>query len=147
MINTTELRIGNWILDTEEAPHYFQVEEIRKYVGYELWAYYRKGSIKSKSPEPIPLSEEILLKCGFEKSSEYWYAIKFKVYTEMGGTQINELSINPEIGKCNIEFVGYIGAPMKGDSGVLLSDYQTRYLHQLQNLYFALTGEELTINI
>jgi hypothetical protein len=62
MIKATDLRIGNYILDSEVKPFYFQVEEIRKHVGYELWAIYRQGSIKAKEVEGIPLTEEWLMK-------------------------------------------------------------------------------------
>lgn len=60
---------------------------------------------------PISLTEEILLKCGFEKTKEIdsW--------------------------------------ELKGFGFVDISTPQCKYLHQLQNLYFALTGEELTINL
>jgi len=63
----------------------------------------------------IPLSEEILLKAGFEK-----YGIWFR---------INNFNIS--IGH-NIAFEKWV-TPYKSP----------RYLHQLQNLYFALTGQEL----
>jgi len=66
MIKASEYRVGNWIVDYETEEKYFQIEEIRKYVGYEVWAYYRNGSVKTKEPEPIPLSEEILLKFGYK---------------------------------------------------------------------------------
>lgn len=67
----------------------------------------------------IPLTEEILLKCGFVK--------------------------------CKMSNVFYLG-----DFEILLPTYfkykdahliKIKYLHQLQNLYFALTGKELKIEM
>jgi len=64
----------------------------------------------------IPLSEEMLLKCGFEKISN----VRF-THSELKG-------YNLSFGKyCYISYV---------DNGF-------KYLHQLQNIYFALTGQEL----
>lgn len=113
-MQANECRFGNLIkyggsitqLDTKEMVHFFRFPE----------AY-----------EPIPLTEEWLLKLGFEKSeinsqfnkdlltiqiplSDIWHP-KGRVY-------FNSWAINNE-------------CPL--------------YIHQLQNLYFALTGEELTI--
>ena len=67
--------------------------------------------------EPIPLTEDWLCKFGFEKDSFYW--------------SLKDLSID-------FEKNGYSYVIGSGATGF-------KYVHQLQNLYFALTGEELTI--
>lgn len=70
--------------------------------------------------QPIPLTEEILLKSGYITCSfrENHFVIK-------GHT----------IWKCN-------DLLMCDKNGMVL-----KYLHQLQNLYYALTNKELTINL
>jgi hypothetical protein len=71
--------------------------------------------------EPIQLTEEWLLKFGGRKTIVEDYPIYF---------------VNP----FDIEFY-------KNESVVLISgntEVKIKYVHQLQNLYFALTGEELT---
>lgn len=74
---------------------------------------------------PIPVTEDILLKCGFKVvHPEYKdiYAIR------------------------NIEYL--VGCGDK--SGMHWNGYQlpkTKYLHQLQNAYYAITGEELQVKI
>lgn len=74
--------------------------------------------------KPIELTEEILLKCGFVKDEfDNW-----ENETRLG-------LYKPE------EFDGYLS--IWGDSTV----GECNYLHQLQNLYFALTGQELEINL
>lgn len=69
--------------------------------------------------KPIPLTEEWLLKLGFVKHGKYGYFyIDFFVV---------DLDMNGQFYMCDI------------DIHIVL-----KHVHQLQNLYFALTGEELT---
>lgn len=80
----------------------------------------------SKNPndedyQPIPLTEEWLKKFGFHISRNQAH----KVYNDLG----NIFALN----KVNKEFEFTWGA------------VQVRYVHQLQNLYWCLTGEELQI--
>jgi hypothetical protein len=78
--------------------------------------------------EPIPLTEEWLLKFGFEATKEANYI--------------------------NVDFSQYsIGDFMVEDNGACYWDFETlgndlyiETVHQLQNLYHALTGNELTIS-
>ncbi len=121
-----ELRIGNWVLDAECEPYYFQVEQISKFVGYDLFAVYRNGSIKTKEPEPIPLTEEWLVKFGFEKVDH----IHGYSFWSLSKSKINKCHIN--VYEHTTTWMGY-------------NIKHVKYVHQLQNLYFALTGEELTI--
>ena len=116
MIKIEELRIGNWVFDQDCEPYYFQIEQIRKDIGDSLWVYYRNGSIKCKVPEPIPLTEEILLKCGFVPCSimDNHYYLEGLLLWNIQGMFINGRT-----------------------------DVRLKHLHQLQNLYFALTNEEL----
>ncbi|WP_291096675.1 MULTISPECIES: hypothetical protein [unclassified Empedobacter] len=74
---------------------------------------------------PIPLTEEILLKIeGIEKDNE-WYSLTNLHY--------NSLTKRFYIGNDHVS------------SGH--DDAYIEYLHQLQNLYFALTNEELKITL
>lgn len=67
--------------------------------------------------EPISLTEEWLLKFGFKKINTTWY--------KLGNMAIN-ISFDVEWGS------KWMGIRLK-------------YVHQLQNLYFAITGQELTL--
>lgn len=81
-----------------------------------------------KDCSPIPLSPEILEKCGFVKKGRYAIGV--------GGYQV---FVNGRI---------ELLQPKKGGPYILaFHEVKIAYLHQLQNLYFALTGEELTINL
>jgi hypothetical protein len=69
-----------------------------------------------KSLNPIPITSEILKKCGFEFSNGLF-----------------------RTGNCSLEYAGWHSLYLK--TGYVGSAF--RYLHQLQNLYFEVTGEEL----
>lgn len=73
---------------------------------------------------PIPLTKELVLKCGFEE--EFGGII---YYNRNRGIEFNFSS-----GWCMASIGEYEITSVK-------------YLHQLQNLYFALTGEDLEINL
>jgi len=75
--------------------------------------------------EPIPLTEEWLLKFGFQKSMSWTYVVELKG---------------------NLKLVYYLGEKGWSIGFKSYSDFSNlEYVHQLQNLYFALTGEELTL--
>lgn len=79
----------------------------------------------------IPITAEWLVKLGFVKSAEDYY-FQQHVWVNTKGFRI---AVDDEDFTLNIPH---------NDCG-----YYTRlqYVHQLQNLYFALTGEELQFNI
>lgn len=115
MIQANELRIGNYIY---KLGNVIQVEnETFRNVDAMLFPY-----------EPIPITEEWLLKFGFKKdrNNEFWLTVAVTwVYIKF--TE-------------NLEpFVYY------RDNGVPLYN-KVNYVHQFQNLYFALKQTELEIN-
>jgi hypothetical protein len=121
MINANELRIGNWV----ELTHPFNTSQsIRAAVKSEDILNADKIGTEF---HPIPLTPEILEKCGFEKDGEDFFIIKigrksFSIYVE----DIPDIVYSPDIGVPH----NSLNAPID-------------YLHQLQNLYFSLTGVEL----
>lgn len=75
--------------------------------------------------KPIPLTPEILEKSGFVKQMEWTYCIEIQVGQKL---------------------VYYLGEKGWSIGNKNYSDFENlKYLHQLQNLYHALTGEELEI--
>ena len=83
--------------------------------------------------QPILLTEEWLLKFGFEKEECNWFR---KIYNAEIQNTTQEVAVNIESFACSVgdtyesgDF-GYAGVPFK-------------HVHQLQNIYYALTGEEL----
>lgn len=108
MINVRELRIGNWY------DHNGQYRQATPSTIEETWHDERPWC------EPIPLTEEILLRCGFEEGQTGYY---FK----------DDIIISVE------------GQVYFGENEVHIAEIY--HLHQLQNLVYALTGEELEINL
>lgn len=132
-----ELRIGNYIL-YGETHTVFQVLTINE-DGYtvkndseetwiEQWAFYS-----------IPITKEWLVKFGFTKThgrdefKKGWFRI---VRT------ISHYTRNPLSGQLD-EHLSFVDLDVFHD--VEPVRIHIKYVHQLQNLYFALTGEELTI--
>lgn len=77
--------------------------------------------VKYEDLEPIPLTPEWLERCGLQK--KYWNSdkdLKLEMY----------------------ENKAYIGNNFSTNATII---HNINYVHQLQNLYFALTDEELTI--
>jgi len=118
-----EFRIGNYIIDYETEPYYFKIEEIKYNEQGNLACYYRKGSCWSIAPNRVELTEEILLKCGFEEDGQLFH------------NQIALYKNGLDGFNYNVNFFEYDNLE------------EIKYLHQLQNLYFALTNEELTVNL
>jgi hypothetical protein len=120
-MKASELRIGNWIGRRDSKGNYseFTVYE-------ETFCDIDRMNL---SPIPIPLTEEWLLKFGFKRepgrnsfvkpigeSSDLWH-FNDKMYIA-GSIAVN-------VDHC--------------------TEVKCEYVHTLQNLYFALTGNELTL--
>jgi hypothetical protein len=117
-LQANELRIGNWVEHNQpKRGYYTTVQKSTFSVNVE------------KLFKPIPLTKEWLLKFGFCDQNGYLIHLE------------NELPI---------DLIYKDGVVSLEDSNELVtSTYflnKIQYVHQLQNLYFALTGEELTIN-
>lgn len=80
--------------------------------------------------EPIPLTEEWLLKFGFVKQKGGGMGGQDQ-WAGMASWAIKGNWLFRGQASC-LRLVGYFNA-------------QVKYVHQLQNLYYALTGEELTV--
>jgi hypothetical protein len=135
MIKENELRIGNLVMDFEDSQKYHPIECIYLNMHDKYWVSYRNNSIKCsvESLEPIPLTEEWLLKMGFDISNSSGYNIKnngieIDVWFNDDGL-INDIQIS----STNI-------------SGAYPNIKHFQYVHQLQNLYWCLCGEELKLD-
>lgn len=127
-----EIRIGNWVKGIEVGTpyqitqwHFFDAQQHDNAGDGSYWDYVR----------PIKLTEEWLLKFGFKVTSD-----NPKSKSQYKGDILFYI--------LDFEFSN----SEKGQDGGFYS-YQlnsgntiVRFVHQLQNLYYALTGQELTIN-
>lgn len=87
--------------------------------------------------EPIPLNEDWLVRFGFEKDiNTSWFRIGY--FAEM-----EDVSNRMIIGYNTVS--NRLGCYQEGDANGIFAQKTFQYVHQLQNLYFALTGTELTL--
>ncbi len=115
MIQASELRINNWIFLIDKNKNY----QITAHDIEEIEGYPEQAN-------PVPLSPELLEKAGFEKETkfdephDYWFKKEMRTFAKERM---------------------YIYLPY----GLFDSMAPCKYLHQLQNLYYALTGTELEV--
>jgi len=118
MVKVNELRMGN-LVNWQVASSIYQGEITS--ISTNVVVVDHKSSFKVNSEDeyyhinPIPLTEDWLLKFGFKTFKKDWSKKSFIVHSRKRGFIIRK------------------------------SIPQIEYVHQLQNIYFALTGEELII--
>lgn len=134
MIKAQELRIGNLVetdaigiarvtgyskdlIDpTEVIEIGYSYRNKEEFLGYKAKSYFNVGHVN-----PIPITEEWLLKFGFEKIENLdcleFYKDDVSFFINLNGIYLKYVTARIHI----------------------------KHIHQLQNLYFDLTGEELTI--
>ena len=143
-MNPTELRIGNLLLrdgNLDEVTgifHQFDTETKN------LYFIQGKNNLDYQIEDfkPIPITEEWLIKLGFTKRNDNWFGIDF--YTEL--LEFSEefcLSYNLSSKRCGF----YETSEKEYEQYPIFTAKLINHIHQLQNLYFELTGKELTINI
>jgi hypothetical protein len=123
MINIQEIRIGNIVCLNESSPA--KNEFIGKHHKWEFSDFQYPNYYSS-----VPLTEEILLKCGFTKKEDpenFWLELRYRhlVYSTDESVSCGFVSLN--VGGITVQSVNY--------------------LHKLQNLYRFTSGRELEINI
>ena len=118
MLKNNELRIGNYVFSLETQNHQRITELLEEQPFFDAitFDYPNYDEI-----EPIPLTEEWLLKFGFELTGSFYRLKKSKL--------IQIILHDDGLDVCNYNL--YL--------------HQIKHVHQLQNLYFALTGADLTV--
>jgi hypothetical protein len=123
LFDITELRVGNLITTIKGTKHYKKELEVENII-------YNNPNVdesltllngyETNEIRPIPLNEEWLLKLGFDDFGfRRFEKGDFNILkTDLGGFILDTGGIEPYF----------------------------EHVHQLQNLYYALKGEELTIN-
>jgi hypothetical protein len=131
-MNFKELRIGNWVEDEDDSHDRWRVEKIEpgKEETKGMWFV---NSRWTEDLQPIPLTPEILEKAGLVKDKRSGVAMRTIAYSD-------------ESYPCTLQVSGG-GKMLVCRSGMYSIGAPCEYLHQLQNLYFALTGEELNIEL
>ena len=127
MINSAELRIGNWVQYYKDGWRIGRITSLnKKSVTIDNWATIKYNS---KYIQHINITEEILLKCGFEEVENKFF--------QKNGILLGYLTTD--------EWFQYEWTMDWSSTKWNLMDL--KYLHQLQNLIYALTQTELEINL
>lgn len=136
MIQANELRINNWItILKDNGVYYYQIAS-----GHDI----EEIDGCPESVNPIPLTPEILLACGFEDDGGEFQHPKNTDFDLMICCSPNNLWCAYNFGFENVgPFMEHI--PMQTVANAICNPF--KYVHQLQNLYFALTGTELEIKL
>lgn len=125
-MKATELRIGNL---SERTNKQTKEKLLIELIASDILDIHASGERSSFIYEPIPLTEEWLLKLGFKYYSlPSENNVKRGYYTMKYGSTFKIIISNKKYYFLNFR-------------------KEIEYAHQLQNLYFALTGEELTIKL
>lgn len=131
MINHQELRLGNILLQKIAT----SVKKVACTPAH--FALIADGG--GKDLFPVVLKPELLTSCGFIENKDYPLAPQAREF----------ILVLPVIGSNKNEIFGYVKS--NGEcfvratvNGLVISN-NIFHLHNLQNLYFALTGTELTI--
>lgn len=133
-----ELRIGNWVIQPQgEKPK--QIESIRLHEEEYCCTFrnFHYGTWLSEL-EPIPITKELLLNCGFKKRSESSCTMILSLgngdpLTDKSCTSIQWWIGNDYMSICRC--------------GISAFSFKIQNLHQLQNIFYDLTGKELNISL
>lgn len=123
MLSPTDVRAGNWVLKVMGADR-----DNEPFIEYKALALEEHDNTFAKDCFPIPLSSIILGYCGFKLQLDHWYK-----YLEREGADIAAPVLKYEN---RTWYVNDFRVPA-----------QPLYVHQLQNLWYALTGQELVVNL
>ena len=145
MIQARELRIGSLFHPVDRSGTIqpatgliFKIVELKAFTvsavlfdenpaQVETWPEFQYSDLS-----PIQLTPDILSKCGFNRSRDGWYiSSNHKIYDplELGGSG-NMVQVNRE---CYLLL----------NNDKIIDATPIRHLHQLQNLYYCLTGQEI----
>ena len=141
MIAISDLRIGNWLYDSECTRYPMYVHTIGEdyvYLNFDG----NEGDVFECKPEElqgIPLTEELLTKMGARKVTDIgWNVVESYsagVRIELRVILFSESEIDVKIRRSTPHLEDYF----QGSS--------IHYLHELQNLYWDLTKQELKIKL
>lgn len=135
-----ELRIGNYLQRGNEIVEVDAIFRSHFNCRRESDKIHLGNNIQNNF-QPIQITEEILLKCGFECVNKK--NIHYAINDPKGFKDSHKISIFPTLNEqWHIAFSDILNG---------YKDYipttKLKYLHQLQNFYFALANEELQIQL
>lgn len=136
-MNVKELKVGNTVQDYNE-----RLVTVSNSI---IYFFEKIGCDQNTALIPIQLTEEWLIKLGFEINDDGFYVTTFESKHENNGTEANCFIDRMIIDALHVGRKSYIVWLCNSVSDKMVC-YRLTHVHQLQNLYFALTNEELKIN-
>lgn len=137
-MKANELRIGNFIKHEE----IIQVQGINNGEGIDDWyIQYSNNFIPIEDIEPVPLTEEWLIKFGFnrlEQGDLGYMPLDYRIALPNGGFLYACVVESSEEGRYYLCLTDY---------GTITTKDKDVYVHTLQNTYLGLTGLELDIRM
>ncbi len=137
-LKSNELRLNNWVL-WENEPMQVRVYEI------ETQQYVDNDTLhENHGVYGLPITPEILTKSGLDArdaSDEGYLGLTFTLI-HMIGDVMDYFTLIKEVDENEYQFEFYYD-----ESSRIRPHKPIRYVHELQNLFFALYGEELNIVI
>lgn len=151
-MKSDELRIGNWIeFKNPVGSKYVKVMGMQINKLSIVYDYKEFKDISSNSFSPISLTEDIFLKCGFTKQIGYCFRFKNVHITEScieigwNDNKDNKPQYYVYLRNFNTDKSLPGGVRLPDDLVIVRNDLM--YLHELQNLFFFITGNELSISL
>lgn len=150
MDKPNELRVGNHVLFDGEIVEMLTVSALRTPERGNMvriyGSFFKRAPIESLSG--IPLTEEILLKCGFKINPISRILKSFSKTVKITMAKSEILSISQNSDKNGYFYLAFRQGDNTENNTMHLNDLvflrrDLQYLHELQNIYFVLTGEEL----
>lgn len=148
-MKTNELRIGNWIKYEDKLVQVVQLSSLMILCQRDENQFL--VNCTPKVFQPIELTEEVLVKIGF---------VKVHKKNIVGFNNVNEFILKNDINDNEFVNISYhlfesgnsIINIEQGDyySGIddnYIYKLNIKYLHELQNIYYCLTGEELEVSL
>lgn len=133
-MKVNELRIGNWV---DRDGKYIQIRTIDGYLNE-----VSEGSMLTQHSidriSPIPLTPEILEKAGFEIDEDKGFVREDDLKYPVHSSQLDIIHIRGQF---------FLWVEIDEDAFYNFRMREITHLHQLQNLYFSLVGEELPITL
>ena len=132
VLKASDLRTGNKLLFLGDVVTFKNITEIREDGIFWIKTFEPKIESKNFHFKPIPLTEEWLIKLGFTWSIAHQGFFKKDFYYV-----IDFYETYPKVEGC----IAFLNKNHRNGEKLL----SVKYVHELQNLYFALTGSELTV--
>lgn len=139
MIQVQDLRIGNWVYDGKSTKFPMQVMSMGSdyvYLDFEG----NEEDLWESGPEDlqgVPITKEILIKSGFEYVTEFTYELRLP--NQIAGHDIIGIIIDS----------GFVSIAHESKSLIMsrCTCSGVHFVHELQNLFWNITKQQLEVNL